>query len=250
MSVAEVLVLFVAGVAAGTMNTVVGSGSLVTFPTLLTLGYPPLLANVTNNVGVLPGSFSGLTVSRQELRGQRQRILRLAVGSLLGGTVGAVLLLLLPESVFDGAVPVLILLACALVAVQPRITSAVRRRGQPIGHGAVLLWTAVLLTGVYGGYFGAAQGVILVGVLGVFVDESIPRLNAAKNVLAGMANLSAAVVFVLATDVAWLAALVIAVGATVGGQFGPRIGRRLPPAAYRIIIVVVGVVVSVVLLLD
>lgn len=250
MSFGEVLVLFVAGLAAGTMNTVVGSGSLVTFPTLLALGYPPLLANVTNNVGVLPGSFSGLTVSRPELRGQRRRIVRLAVASLLGGTVGAVLLLLLPESVFDGVVPVLILLACALVAVQPRITSAVRRRGQPIGHGAVLLWTAVLLTGVYGGYFGAAQGVILVGVLGVFVDESIPRLNAAKNVLAGMANLSAAVVFVLVTDVAWLAALVIAVGATVGGQFGPRIGRRLPPAAYRIIIVVVGVVVSVVLLLD
>lgn len=250
MSVGEVLLLFVAGLAAGTMNTVVGSGSLITFPTLLALGYPPLLANVTNNVGVLPGSFSGLTVSGQELQGQRQRLVRLAIGSLLGGAVGAVLLLLLPESVFDGVVPVLILLACALVAAQPRITSALRRRGHPSGHGAALLWTLVLLTGVYGGYFGAAQGVILVGVLGVFVDESIPRLNAAKNVLAGMANLSAAVVFVLATDVAWLAALVIAVGAATGGQFGPRIGRRLPPAAYRLIIVVVGVVVSVVLLLN
>lgn len=250
MSIGEALLLLVAGLAAGTVNTVVGSGSLITFPTLLALGYPPLLANVTNNVGVLPGSFSGLAVSKQELRGQRQRLVRLALGSLLGGTVGAVLLLRLPESVFDGVVPVLILLACALVAVQPRITSAVRRRGRPIGHGTVLLWTAVLLTGVYGGYFGAAQGVILVGVLGVFVDEGLPRLNAAKNVLAGLANLAAAIVFVLASDVAWLAALAIAVGATIGGQFGPRIGRRLPPAAYRGVIVVVGVAVSAVLILD
>jgi len=248
--IGEVLVLFAAGIAAGTVNTIVGSGSLITFPTLLAFGYPPLLANVTNNIGVLPGSFSGLIVSRVELRGQRQRLVRLAVGSLLGGIAGAVLLLRLPESVFDGVVPVLILLACALVAIQPRITSAVRRRGRPIGHGAVLLWAAVLLTGVYGGYFGAAQGVILVAVLGVFVDEDLPRLNAAKNVLAGMANLAAAIVFALTTDVAWHAALAIAVGAAIGGQFGPRIGRRLPPAAYRGVIVVVGVAVSVVLLLD
>jgi len=248
--IGEVLVLFAAGIAAGTVNTIVGSGSLITFPTLLAIGYPPLLANVTNNFGVLPGSFSGLIVSRVELRGQRQRLVRLAVGSLLGGIAGAVLLLRLPESVFDGVVPVLILLACALVAIQPRITSAVRRRGRPIGHGAVLLWAAVLLTGVYGGYFGAAQGVILVAVLGVFVDEDLPRLNAAKNVLAGMANLAAAIVFALTTDVAWHAALAIAVGAAIGGQFGPRIGRRLPPAAYRGVIVVVGVAVSVVLLLD
>lgn len=250
MPIGEVLVLFAAGIAAGTVNTIVGSGSLITFPTLLAFGYPPLLANVTNNIGVLPGSFSGLIVSRVELRGQRQRLVRLAVGSLLGGIAGAVLLLRLPESVFDGVVPVLILLACALVAIQPRITSAVRRRGRPIGHGAVLLWAAVLLTGVYGGYFGAAQGVILVAVLGVFVDEDLPRLNAAKNVLAGMANLAAAIVFALTTDVAWHAALAIAAGAAIGGQFGPRIGRRLPPAAYRGVIVVVGVAVSVVLLLD
>lgn len=250
MPIGEVLALFAAGVAAGTMNTIVGSGSLITFPTLLAFGYPPLLANVTNNVGVLPGSFSGLAVSRPELTGQRRRLVRLAVGSLLGGTAGAVLLLRLPESVFDNLVPVLILLACALVAVQPAITGAVRRRGRPIGHGAVLLWTAVLLTGVYGGYFGAAQGVILVAVLGVFVDEELARLNAAKNVLAGLANLAAAVVFTLVTDVAWLAALTIAAGATIGGQFGPRIGRRLPPTVYRTVIVVVGVMVSVALLAD
>lgn len=250
MSIVEVLALFAAGLAAGTVNTIVGSGSLITFPTLLAFGYPPLLANVTNNVGVLPGSFSGVAVSRTELRGQRRRLTRLAVGSVLGATAGAVLLLVLPASVFDSVVPVLILLACALVAVQPRITSAVQRRGRPIGHGAVLLWTAVLLTGVYGGYFGAAQGVILIAVLGVFIDDELARLNAAKNVLAGVANLAAAIVFVLVTEVAWLAALAIAVGALIGGQFGPRIGRRLPPATYRAIIVVVGVAVSAVLLLD
>lgn len=250
MSLTETVLLLLAGLAAGTVNTIVGSGSLITFPTLLAFGYPPLLANVTNNVGVLPGSFSGLAVSRQELRGQRRRLLRLAAGSLLGGTAGALLLLRLPESVFAAVVPVLILLACALVAVQPRITAAVRRRGRPIGHGTALLWLAVLLTGVYGGYFGAAQGVILVAVLGVFVDEDLQRLNAAKNLLAGLANLAAATVFALVTDVAWLAALAIAVGSTIGGQFGPRLGRRLPPVAYRTVIVVVGVIVSAVLLLD
>ncbi|MBA3417263.1 MAG: sulfite exporter TauE/SafE family protein [Geodermatophilaceae bacterium] len=250
MPIGEVLALFAAGLAAGTVNTIVGSGSLITFPTLLAFGYPPLLANVTNNIGVLPGAVSGVAVSRRELRGQRPRLIRLGAGSLLGATAGALLLLWLPEAVFDGVVPVLILLACALVAVQPRVTAAVRRRGRPIGHGGVLVWTAVLLTGVYGGYFGAAQGVILIAVLGMFLADDLPRLNAAKNVLAGLANLAAAIVFVAVTEVAWLAALALAVGSAIGGQFGPRIGRRLTPAAYRTVIVVVGVAVSVVLLVD
>lgn len=250
MPIGDVLALFGAGLAAGTVNTIVGSGSLITFPTLLAVGYPPLLANVTNNVGVLPGSFSALAVSRPELRGQRRRLVRLSAGSLLGGSLGAVLLLLLPETVFDRVVPVLILLACALIAVQPRITAAIKRRGHPIAHGPLLLWAAVLLTGLYGGYFGAAQGVILIALFGVFFEEGLARLNAAKNLLAGLANLSAAIVFVLAVDVAWAAVLVLAVGATIGGQFGPRIGRRLPPAVYRVAIIVVGVTVAVVLLLD
>lgn len=249
MSVSEVLALAGAGLAAGTINTVVGSGSLVTFPTLLALGYPPLLANVTNNVGVLPGSFTGLAVSGAELRGQRSRLFRLATGSVGGSVLGAVLLLRLPAGVFDAVVPALILLACLLVAAQPRITAALGRRERSARRSAAVLWGAVALTGVYGGYFGAAQGVILIAILGVLVDDTLPRLNAAKNALAGLANLAAATVFALVTEVAWSAALTLAVGAAVGGLIGPRIGRRLPPAVYRTIIVVVGVTVSVVLLL-
>lgn len=248
MSVAEAILLFLAGLAAGTINTIVGSGSLITFPTLLAFGYPPLLANVTNNVGVLPGSFSAVAVSREELRGQRTRLLRLAPASILGAVAGSVLLLVLPSKIFDTLVPLLILLACALVALQPAMTRAVRRRGRPIGGGAFWLWVLVALTGAYGGYFGAAQGVLLIAIMGVFLDDALVRLNAAKNLLAGLANLSAATIFVIVTDVAWWAALMIAVGSTVGGRFGPMIGRRLPPPVYRSVIVVVGVAVSVYLL--
>ncbi len=249
VSVAEVVLLFLAGLAAGTINTMVGSGSLITFPTLLAFGYPPLLANVTNNLGVLPASFSAVAISRDELRGQRQRLLALAPASLLGSLGGAVLLLVLPSSVFDTVVPVLILLASALVVLQPFITRAVRRRGRPIRGGGVWLWILVGLAGTYGGYFGAAQGVLLIAIMGVFMDDTLVRLNAAKNLLAGLANLAAAIVFVSVTEVAWWAALVIAVGSALGGQFGPLIGRRLPPPLYRGVIVVVGVAVSIYLLL-
>ncbi len=250
MSLTETALLLLAGLAAGTINAMVGSGSLITFPTLLAFGYPPLLANVTNNVGVLPGSFSAVAISRVELAGQGRRLARLATAALPGAVAGAWLLLVLPGEVFDAVVPALILLACLLVAVQPWITGRLRRRGRPIGHGGALLWAGVLLTAMYGGYFGAAQGVILIAVMGLFVDAPLPALNAVKNVLVGLANLAAAVVFVLATDVAWAAAAAIAVGATIGGQFGPRIGRRLPPVVYRAAIVVVGVAVSLLLLLD
>lgn len=250
MSVLEVVALFLAGLAAGTINTIVGSGSLITFPTLVAFGYPPLLANVTNNIGVLPASFSAVAVSKEELRGQRRRLLTLAPASVLGSVAGALLLLVLPTSVFDAVVPMLILLACLLVALQPRISRAVRERGRPIGGGAYWLWVLVALTGVYGGYFGAAQGVILVAVMGVFLDDALTRLNAAKNLLAGLANLAAAVVFVLVTDIAWWAALTIAVGSTLGGRFGPAIGRRLPPPIYRGVIVVVGVIVAIYLILS
>lgn len=250
MSSTEAALLLLAGLAAGTVNATVGSGSLITFPTLLAFGYPPLLANVTNNVGVLPGSFSAVAISRAELAGQGQRLARLSIAALLGALVGAWLLLVLPGEVFDAVVPALIALACLLVAVQPWIAGRVRRRGRPIGHGAALLWIGVLLTAVYGGYFGAAQGVILIAIIGLFVDAPLPQLNAVKNVLAGLANLAAAAVFVFATEVAWGAAAAIAVGATIGGQFGPRIGRRLPPVVYRTTVVVVGLAVALVLLLD
>jgi len=232
-----------AGLAAGTINTIVGSGSLVTFPTLLALGYPPVLANVSNTIGLFPGSVSGAVGYRRELAGQRTRILWLCVAGGLGGLSGGFLLLALPGSVFRGVVPFLILLACGLIAAQPRLTRLVAdRRGDH--RNRVVVGTSVFLTGVYGGYFGAAQGVILIALLAIFVHDDLQRLNAAKNVVAAVVNGVAAMLFASATHVAWGAAGVLALGAIAGGQLGAMLGRRLPAGALRAAIVIVGVAVA------
>ncbi len=243
MSWIEVVVLFVSGTLAGIINTVVGSGSLITFPVLLALGYPPVLANVTNNVGVFPGSISGAIAYRKELKGQLKPVLALATFSALGGLAGALLLLQLPAEVFDGVVPALIVLALLLVVFGPRIKRAIAARRlarDDAPNNRVALFTTTALTGVYGGYFGAAQGVILLSSLSILLPGSLQRANAYKNVLAATANGAAAIVFVLISQVAWLAAGVIAIGAILGGQIGGWVGQRLPPLVLRIVIVVVG----------
>jgi uncharacterized protein len=243
----DALILFVAGTAAGTINTVVGSGSLITFPALLALGYPPVLANVTNNVGVLPGSISGAIAYRRELAGQWRSLWPLACSSAIGGLSGALFLLVLPAAAFDMIVPVLIIGACVLVVAAPRLKLwALRRRteidAKTDGKSApqVGLATATGLTGVYGGYFGAAQGVILLAILSILLPGDLQRANAFKNVLAAVANGAAAVVFVFTTQIAWLAGGVIAIGAILGGQIGASVGRRLPAVVYRVVIVVIG----------
>ena len=247
MTPLEVVAVVLAGVAAGTINTVVGSGTLITFPTLLAIGVPPVTANVSNTIGLVPGSLSGAVGYRRELAGQRGRLLRLGSASLVGGVAGAALLLVLPEAAFDAVVPVLIALGCVLVVVQPRVSAWVADRAAARGrevhpHGAGWVWLLVMLTGVYGGYFGAAQGVLLMAVLGVGLQETMQRNNATKNVLAMIVNGVAALVFVAVADVDWAVAGLIAVGAVVGGQVGATVGRRLPPAVLRGVIVVVGVV--------
>ena len=237
------VILFISGTLAGIINTVVGSGSLVTFPALLALGYPPILANVTNNVGVLPGSISGAIAYRKELKGQFKPLAVLAIFSGVGGLAGALLLLQLPAEVFDGVVPVLIILACVLVVIGPRLKQAIAARPTKKGsarHGAGLYVTTGL-TGVYGGYFGAAQGVILLSGLSILLPGTIQRANAYKNVLAAVANFAAAIVFVSSTEVAWLAAGIIAAGSILGGQIGGWVGQRLPPLVLRIVILAVGV---------
>jgi uncharacterized membrane protein YfcA len=239
--------VLLAGVAAGTINTVVGSGTLITFPTLLAFGVPPVTANVSNTIGLVPGSLSGAIGYRRELVGQRGRLLRLGTASAIGGVAGAVLLLVLPAAAFDAVVPVLIGLGCVLVLLQPRISAAVTARAQARGreahpHGAAWVWVLVMLAGVYGGYFGAAQGVLLMAVLGVGLQESMQRNNATKNVLALLVNAIAALVFIAVADVDWAVAGLIALGAVVGGQLGATVGRRLPPVVLRAVIVLVGVV--------
>jgi len=215
VSLGEIVAILLAGVAAGTINTVVGSGTLVTFPTLLAFGIPPVTANVSNTVGLVPGSLSGAIGYRRELDGQGPRLLRLGVASLLGGVTGAVLLLVLPPAAFDAVVPVLIALGCVLVVLQPRISRAVTARAEARGltrpeHGSLWVWVLVYLAGVYGGYFGAAQGVLLMAILGIGLTETMQRNNATKNVLALLVNLVAAVVFILVAHVNWAAAGLIA----------------------------------------
>lgn len=287
------LAIFAAGIAAGMINVVVGSGTLITFPVLLAFGFPSVLANVSNNIGLVPGSLSGAYGYRAELSGQRSRVLRLGSASLLGGLVGAILLLTLPPGAFQAIVPVLIVIALVMVVVQPRLAKWVAARkirlqqvnqnpdegagagpGTPSGgsapdgsrsggsarggvatatapalasapakldSGGPLLWLLVFCTGIYGGYFGAAQGVLLIGLLGVALDDGLQRINAVKNVLAAVVNGVAAIVFICVSHVAWIPALLIAVGSVIGGQLGARVGRKLPPWGLRAIILVVGI---------
>jgi uncharacterized membrane protein YfcA len=238
----EGLAVFVAGIAAGTINTVVGSGTLITFPTLLAVGFPPVLANVSNTVGLVPGTLSGTLGYRDELRGQRKRLLRLGTAAVLGGIVGATLLLQLPASAFEAIVPVLIAVGCVLVVAQPWIATHVRPAADAPAHGSVYVWLLVLATGVYGGYFGAAQGVLLIAVLGLGLAETLQRINAAKNVLALLVNGVAAVIFIVVSQVSWQAAGLIAAGSILGGQLGSRVGRRLPPPVLRGLVALVGVI--------
>jgi uncharacterized membrane protein YfcA len=244
--------VLVAGAAAGAINTVVGSGTLITFPTLLALGISPVTANVSNTIGLVPGVVSGTVGYRRELRGQRTRVLRLAPAALLGGVVGAVLLLVLPGSAFAAIVPALIGIGVLLVVFGPRIQARVAARAEARGglpeHGAAWVWPAIAGTGVYGGYFGAAQGVLLMAVLGIGVDDTMQRHNATKNVLAGLVNGIAALIFIVVAHPDWTVVALIAAGSVVGGQIGATVGRRLPAAALRALIVVVGLVALVALL--
>lgn len=251
MGAAEAAFIFTAGVLAGTINTVVGSGTLVTFPTLLFFGYAPVVANVSNTVGLVAGGLTGSWGYRHELRGTGDILRRWAPLSLLGGVVGAVLLLVLDPAAFRTIVPVLIGLGVLLVAVGPRFTAwAAARRGAEVpatrehsGRRATALMVGILATAVYGGYFGAAQGVILMGILTTLTSESLQRLNGIKNVLSTIVNAVAALTFVVVApdQVDWAVAGLIAAGALVGGVVGSRVGRRLPPAVLRAVIITIGV---------
>ncbi|MET9181762.1 sulfite exporter TauE/SafE family protein [Kitasatospora aureofaciens] len=252
MTLWEAIAVLVAGVGAGMINVIVGSGTLITFPVLLAVGIPPVTANVSNSFGLVPGSLSGVIGYRRELVGQGRRLRRMGTASLLGGLLGALLLTKLPSGAFDAIVPALILLALVLVVVQPRVAKAVaaRRRADGDPDGSLVLLAGVFLTGIYGGYFGAAQGVLLMALMGMMLQEDLQRINAVKNALAMIVNGVAALFFLFTSTVNWTAAGLIAAGSLVGGLLGAKVGRRLPPVVLRAVIVVVGLAAVTKLLLS
>ncbi|MGZ5393252.1 MAG: sulfite exporter TauE/SafE family protein [Mycobacterium sp.] len=246
------ILIALAGVGAGAINAVVGSGTLITFPTLVALGYPPVTSTMSNAVGLVAGSASGTWGYRRELRGQWNRLKWQLPASFVGAGLGAWLLLHLPEKVFLQVVPVLLILALVLVVVGPRIQEWARRRSEAAGESAehvsprkmVMLVVATFAVGIYGGYFTAAQGIMLIAAMGALLPEDMQRMNAAKNLLSLVVNIVAAVAYtVVAFDrISWPAAGLIAVGSLIGGFLGAHYGRRLSPNALRAVIVVVGLI--------
>ncbi|HEU0191338.1 MAG TPA: sulfite exporter TauE/SafE family protein [Mycobacterium sp.] len=252
MPVTELVLITLAGVGAGAINALVGSGTLITFPTLVTLGFPPVTATISNSVGLVAGGVSSTWAYRRELTGQWDRLRWQIPGSLIGAMFGAWLLLHLPEKVFNHIVPALLIAALALVVVGPRIQALAQRRAVAAGRSAEHLSRARLaalalgtfVVGIYGGYFAAAQGILLVGVMGVLLPESMQRMNAAKNLLVLVVNMVAAGAYTLVAfdRISWPAAGLIAAGSLVGGFLGGHYGRRLSPNALRVVIVVVGLI--------
>ncbi len=252
MSPVEIIAIFLAGIGAGTINAVVGSGTLVTFPTLVAFGIPPVTATMSNAIGLVPGSASGTFGYRRELSGQGERLRWQIPASLLGAICGAWLLLHLPETTFKKVVPVLLVLALTLVVVQPSLQRWIRRRAEAAGRDQsvvtrgrfVTLIIGTFLVGIYGGYFAAAQGILLVGVMGALLPETMQRINGAKNLLTLVVNVVAATAYTLVAfdRISWAAVGLIAVGSLIGGFLGSHYGRRLSPVALRGCIIVLGIV--------
>jgi hypothetical protein len=246
------ILIALAGVGAGAINAIVGSGTLITFPTLVALGFPPVTATMSNAVGLVAGGVSGTWGYRRELRGQGKRLRWQIPASFLGAGVGAWLLLHLPEKVFIQVVPVLLVAALLLVVFGPRIQGWARKRaeqsGKSLEHVSPKKMAALVFgtfaVGIYGGYFTAAQGILLIGIMGALLPESMQRMNAAKNLLSLVVNVVAAVAYtVVAFDrISWLAVGLIAVGSLIGGFLGAHYGRRLSPGVLRAVIVVVGLI--------
>jgi len=241
MSFGQAALVALAGFLAGAINAIIGSGSLITFPTLLAIGLPPVTANVTNTVGLAFGTASAVVGYRRELRPQLRRALWLSIPSALGAALGAALLLLLPQAVFGFVVPVLVAFAVLLVIFQPRISMWLAAEGSAPAGGRYAVPLGVFLTAIYGGYFGAGQSVILMGLLTVLLRDPIQQLNGLKNAVSAASNLMAALIFLAVAHVDWQAAGVIAVSSVIGGLAGSAVGRRLSPSLLRLVIVAAGV---------
>ncbi|MCK0090298.1 sulfite exporter TauE/SafE family protein [Rhodococcus sp. F64268] len=250
MTPLELFLIALAGLGAGAINSLVGSGTLITFPTLIAFGVPPVTATMSNAIGLVAGGVSGTWGYRKELRGQWPRLRWQIPASFAGAILGAWLLLHLPESVFETVVPVLLVLALLLVVFQPKIQKWVLQRtgdhdDDKLGPVRMtLLIIGTFAVGIYGGYFTAAQGILLMGLFGALLQDHIQRQNAAKNLLSLIVNVVAATAYILVAfdRINWTVAALIAVGSLIGGWLGSHYGRRLSPVALRAVIVVVGLI--------
>lgn len=245
LSVETIVLLAAAGFLAGALNAAAGGGSLISFPALIAVGYPPLTANVTNNIAVAPGYVTGATGYRRELRGQGHRILPLTVASAIGSLVGVGLILISSQSAFESIVPFLVLAACVLLAFQPAITRRLEEHSGDRNRPGSGVLAGQALAAVYGGYFSAALGVVVLAVLGLAFDDTLQRLNALKALLQLIIGAVSAVGFALVTPVAWTAVAVVAPASVVGGEVGARLARRVSDRALRVGIVTYGVACAV-----
>ena len=241
MSLRDGLLVFGGGLVAGVANTIAGGGSLLTFPLLVALGLPTLDANVTNTVGILPAAIGGMAGYRAELADQRDRLVRLLPYAVVGALAGAVLLLTTPERVFTRVVPLLIVLACAVLLVQRPLGRLLADRGR---SRSTVLRVGAFVTAVYGGYFGAAVSVVVLALLVVTIDDTLQRLNALKVPFTGAMNLVSGIVFAMVAPVHWMYVLVLAPATLVGGRLGAFAARRVPDQPLRVAIVVLGLIAA------
>jgi uncharacterized membrane protein YfcA len=242
MSALEFGFLVLAGIGAGLTGSIAGLASLISYPALLAVGIPPVTANVTNTVALVLNSVGSVSASRPELTGQARRLVPLAGAAVLGGMAGAALLLLTPSGAFERVVPFLIAAASATILVQrpPRELAAEGAAHHPDHRDPRWLPLGTFAIGIYGGYFGAAAGVVLLAMFLLGTGETLPRGNAMKNLVLGVANAVAAVGFIVFSSLAWSAALPLAIGLFTGGRLGPRVVRRAPQTALRRVIAIAG----------
>lgn len=240
----ELLAVAAAGAAAGASNALAGAGSLITFPTLIALGVPPLAANVTSTVGLIPGAVGGAIGYADLLNEQRERFVRLAVPTLVGSVIGTALLLVTSNDTFEAIVPGLVAASCLLLLFQPRLTPRISHAGD---EHSPYLTVGLLFSGAYAAYFGSAVGILLLGILGLFVAASMQHLNAMKILLAGVANLLAAVAYAFLAPVDWRYAVCLMVSSLVGGRLGAKLARRVSGDVLRVAIALIGLVVAAVL---
>ena len=240
----ELLAVAAAGAAAGASNAIAGAGSLITFPTMVALGLPPLSANVTNTVGIVPGAIGGSLGYTDLLREQGERFTRFLVPMLLGAIAGTVALLLTSNAAFEAIVPVLIAASCLLLLLQPRLVPRLSHAGN---EHSPFLTAGIAFCGAYGAYFGSAVSILLFAILALFVADTLQHLNAMKIILVGCANLLAAFVYAVLAPVDWRYAVTLMVSSFLGGRIGAHYARRVPSDPLRISIALAGLVVAVVL---